>query len=133
MADLFRVSHRLRKNKADYVGKLIAARLAGQALPTPPEPFVPSKLATITRHVGVAEYGDRSITGFPAWLMWGLLHLRTLVRRPFKGIDIRKLGPPSDHLSPQRTVDYRDHRLKHPRLAGNVSQSTEQSALIFIR
>jgi NADH:ubiquinone reductase (H+-translocating) len=61
-----------------YVGKLIAARLAGRALPTSAEPFVPSKLATITRHVGVAEYRDRSITGFPAWLMWGLLHLRTL-------------------------------------------------------
>ena len=61
-----------------YVGKLIAARLAHRAPPPPPEPFVPNKLATITRHVGIAEYGDRSITGFPAWLMWGLLHLRTL-------------------------------------------------------
>ncbi len=46
--------------------------------PSPPEPFVPGKLATIIRRVGVAEYGDRSITGFIAWLMWGLLHLRTL-------------------------------------------------------
>ena len=61
-----------------YVGKLIAARLAYSAPPPPPEPFVPNKLATVTRHVGIAEYGDRSITGFPAWLMWGLLHLRTL-------------------------------------------------------
>jgi NADH:ubiquinone reductase (H+-translocating) len=66
------------QHQGRYVGKLIAARLAGRALPTPPKPFVPSKLATITRHVGVAEYRDRSITGFPAWLMWGLLHLRTL-------------------------------------------------------
>jgi NADH dehydrogenase len=61
-----------------YVGKLIAARIAGTALPTPPKPFVPSKLATIIRHVGIAEHGNRSITGFLAWLMWGLLHLRTL-------------------------------------------------------
>jgi NADH:ubiquinone reductase (H+-translocating) len=66
------------QHQGRYVGKLIAARLAGSALPTPPEPFVTSKLATITRHAGIAEYGDRSITGFPAWLMWGLLHLRTL-------------------------------------------------------
>jgi NADH:quinone reductase (non-electrogenic) len=28
--------------------------------------------------VGVAEYGKHSVTGFLAWLMWGLLHLRTL-------------------------------------------------------
>ena len=61
-----------------YVGKLIAARLSHSAPPPPPEPFAPNKLATITRHVGIAEYGNRSITGFPAWLMWGLLHLRTL-------------------------------------------------------
>ena len=61
-----------------YVGKLIAARVAASAPPPPPESYVPSKLATITRHVGIAEYGNRSISGFPAWLMWGLLHLRTL-------------------------------------------------------
>ena len=60
------------------VGELIAARLAGSVLPTPPHPSVPEKLATITRHVGIAEYGGHSITGFPAWLIWGLLHLRTL-------------------------------------------------------
>ena len=68
----------IAQHQGRYVGKLIAARLGGSALPSPPESFVPSKLATIIRHVGIAEYGDRSITGFPAWLMWGLLHLRTL-------------------------------------------------------
>jgi NADH:ubiquinone reductase (H+-translocating) len=61
-----------------YVGELIAARLTDRAPPSPPQPFVPDKLATITRHFGVAEFGGRSITGFPAWLMWGLLHLRAL-------------------------------------------------------
>jgi NADH dehydrogenase len=66
------------QHQGHFVGKLIAARLAGSSLPTPPQPFVLGKLATITRHVGIAEYGDRSITGFPAWLMWGLLHLRNL-------------------------------------------------------
>jgi NADH:ubiquinone reductase (H+-translocating) len=66
------------QHQGRYLGKLIAARLKGSAPPTPPDPFVPSRLATITRHVGIAEFGGRSITGFPAWLMWGLLHLRTL-------------------------------------------------------
>jgi NADH dehydrogenase len=61
-----------------YVGKLIAARLANSAPPSPPKLFVPDQLATIIRHVGIAEFGGRSITGFPAWLIWGLLHLRTL-------------------------------------------------------
>lgn len=66
------------QHQGRYVGKLIAARLMGSAPPAPPETFAPSKLATITRHVGIAEFGGRSLTGFPAWLMWGLLHLRTL-------------------------------------------------------
>jgi NADH:ubiquinone reductase (H+-translocating) len=61
-----------------YVGQVIAARLLDRAPPSPPQPFDPDKLATITRHIGVAEFGGRSITGFPAWLMWGLLHLRAL-------------------------------------------------------
>jgi NADH:ubiquinone reductase (H+-translocating) len=61
-----------------YVGGIIAARLAHRAPPAPLDPSMPGKLATITRHVGIAEYRNRSITGFPAWLMWGLLHLRTL-------------------------------------------------------
>jgi len=66
------------QNQGRYVGKLIAARLAGNTPPASPKPFTPSKLATVIRHVGVAEFGGRSIIGFPAWLMWGLLHLRTL-------------------------------------------------------
>jgi len=61
-----------------YVAKVIAARLAGKTPPKPYRPFAPGKLATISRHVGVAECRGRSITGYPAWLMWGLLHLRTL-------------------------------------------------------
>ena len=61
-----------------YVGEIIAARLGRRAAPVALDPSNPDKLATVTRHVGVAEYGDRSITGFPAWLMWGLLHLSML-------------------------------------------------------
>ena len=68
----------IAQQQGQYVGKLIAARLAGRAEPMAPKSSVSSKLATITRHVGVAEYGNRSITGFLAWLMWGVLHLRTL-------------------------------------------------------
>jgi NADH dehydrogenase len=68
----------IAQHQGQYVGKLIAARIASLALPAPPEPFVPRKLATITRRFGVAEYGNRSITGFPAWLAWGLFHLRNV-------------------------------------------------------
>ncbi|MDL2400304.1 NAD(P)/FAD-dependent oxidoreductase [Rhizobium mayense] len=66
------------QHQGRYVGKVIAARLASATPPKPYETFTPSKLATISRHVGVAEFRGRSITGYPAWLMWGLLHLRSL-------------------------------------------------------
>jgi NADH:quinone reductase (non-electrogenic) len=66
------------QHQGRYVGKLIAARIAGNSRLTPPQRFVPGKLATITRRIGVAEWGKRSITGFPAWLAWGLLHLRNV-------------------------------------------------------
>jgi NADH dehydrogenase len=68
----------IAQQQGRYVGKLIVARLADSTPPSLSNPFAPSKLATIIRHVGLAEFGGRSITGFPAWLMWGLLHLRTL-------------------------------------------------------
>lgn len=66
------------QHQGRYVGKLIAARIAGNDLPAHLQRFAPSKLATITRHVGVAEWGRHSITGFPAWLAWGLFHLRNV-------------------------------------------------------
>ncbi|WP_331373376.1 NAD(P)/FAD-dependent oxidoreductase [Sinorhizobium chiapasense] len=68
----------IAQQQGRYVGKLISARLANRALPNRYETFTPSKVATISRHVGVAEFRGRSIIGFPAWLMWGLLHLRAL-------------------------------------------------------
>jgi len=67
----------IAQHQGRYVGKLIAARIAGNKQPTTHQ-FLPSKLATITRRIGVAEWGKRSITGFPAWLAWGLLHLRNV-------------------------------------------------------
>ena len=66
----------IAQQQGRYVGKLIAARLSGSLRPTAPEPFVPGKLATITRRTGIAEWEKRSITGLPAWLAWGLFHLR---------------------------------------------------------
>ena len=66
------------QHQGRYVGKLIATRIAGKSQPTAPQQFVPSKLATITRRIGVAEWGKHSITGFPAWLAWGLFHLRNV-------------------------------------------------------
>jgi NADH dehydrogenase len=100
----------IAQQQGRYVGRLIAARLADSAPPSLPKPFVPEKLATIIRHVGIAEFGGRSITGFPAWLMWGLLHLRRLAEGHSKLSILAKLASPFDHLPPQCTVDRRASR-----------------------
>ena len=68
----------IAQREGRYVGEVIAARLRNEPAPAPFDRSMPSKVATITRHYGVAEWGDRSITGFIAWLMWGLLHLKSL-------------------------------------------------------
>jgi NADH:ubiquinone reductase (H+-translocating) len=68
----------IAQRQGRYVGEVIAARIRNEAAPAPFDRSMPSKVATITRHYGVAEWGDRSITGFVAWLMWGLLHLKSL-------------------------------------------------------
>jgi NADH:ubiquinone reductase (H+-translocating) len=68
----------IAQRQGRHVGKIIAARLARGTPPRPIGTSMPGKLATIARHVGIAEHGNRAITGFIAWLMWGLLHLRDL-------------------------------------------------------
>ncbi|MDL2409559.1 NAD(P)/FAD-dependent oxidoreductase [Rhizobium calliandrae] len=68
----------LAQHQGRYVGRLIAARLSGTAPHKPYQACTPGKLATVSRHVGIAEFRGHSITGYLAWLMWGLLHLRTL-------------------------------------------------------
>jgi len=68
----------IAQREGRYAGEVIAARLRNEPAPAPFDRSMPSKVATITRHYGVAEWGDRSITGFIAWLMWGLLHLKSL-------------------------------------------------------
>jgi NADH dehydrogenase len=72
------------KQMGAYVGKLIAARIAGQSLP----PFRyrhAGDLATIGRRAAVVSIGKVHLKGFLGWLFWGLVHIYFLIglRRRF--------------------------------------------------
>ncbi|HET7079054.1 MAG TPA: NAD(P)/FAD-dependent oxidoreductase [Chloroflexia bacterium] len=65
------------EHEGQYVGRAIAAELAGQ--PAPPFRFEPKgHLALLGKRTGVAEIGPLTFTGLPAWFMWHgyyLLHI----------------------------------------------------------
>jgi NADH dehydrogenase len=62
-----------------YAANAIGARLHGRA----PKPFHYrdyGMMATIGRKLAVAKIGRWSFSGFPAWVMWLVIHLMKLVR-----------------------------------------------------
>jgi NADH dehydrogenase len=66
------------KQQGRYVARLIGARLEGRDLP----PFRYRRqgiLATIGRHSAVADLGWIRLTGWVAWVFWGIVHIFFLV------------------------------------------------------
>ena len=62
----------------NYVGKLIAARVAGQS--TPPFRYRnQGNLATIGRRAAVVELGHIQLTGFIGWIFWSAVHIYFLI------------------------------------------------------
>jgi NADH:ubiquinone reductase (H+-translocating) len=66
------------KQMGNYVGRLIAARIAGRSLP----PFHYRNqgiLATIGRRAAVVELGPIRLKGFIGWLFWSVAHIYFLI------------------------------------------------------
>jgi NADH dehydrogenase len=66
------------KQMGKYVGKLVAARVAGQSLP----PFRyrhEGNLATIGRRAAVVELGPIQLKGFIGWMFWSAVHIYFLI------------------------------------------------------
>jgi NADH:quinone reductase (non-electrogenic) len=61
-----------------YVGKLIAARVAGQAAPRPFRYFDKGNMAVIGRNFAILESGRMRLSGFVAWLAWAAIHIAFL-------------------------------------------------------
>jgi NADH dehydrogenase len=70
------------KQQGRYVAKVIAARIAGRALPGPFAYRDPGNLATIGRKVAIIEFPFMTLRGFIAWWIWGIAHIFFLVGVP---------------------------------------------------
>ena len=66
------------KQMGDYVGRLIAARLAGESLPAFRYRNL-GELATIGRRAAVVKFGRVHLKGFIGWLFWSLAHIYFLI------------------------------------------------------
>jgi NADH dehydrogenase len=67
------------KQMGGYVGRLIAARVAGSAPPPPFRYRHLGDLATIGRHAAVVKLGRLELTGFLGWLFWSVVHIYFLI------------------------------------------------------
>jgi NADH dehydrogenase len=66
------------KQMGHYVGRLIAARLAGKSLPAFRYRNL-GELATIGRRAAVVKFGRLHLKGFIGWLFWSLAHIYFLI------------------------------------------------------
>ena len=70
------------KQQGRYVARVLRARLAGEPAPEPFRYRHAGNLATIGRGAGVAEFPRLRLTGFPAWVLWGVAHVYFLIGLP---------------------------------------------------
>src|SRR5215813_13266103 len=66
------------KQMGRYVGRLIAARVAGKSLPVFRYRNL-GELATIGRRAAVVKFGRLRLKGFIGWLFWSLAHIYFLI------------------------------------------------------
>src|SRR4029077_2097190 len=67
---------------AIQMANTVAANLRRQLRGEPPNPFVyrdPGTLATIGRNAAVADIRGVAFRGFPAWVVWLVLHIIQLI------------------------------------------------------
>jgi len=67
------------KQEGRYVGELLRRRLAGDAAPGPFKYRDEGALATIGRSSAIADLPYVKLTGWPAWVLWSLVHIYFLI------------------------------------------------------
>jgi NADH dehydrogenase len=67
------------KQMGTYVGRLIAARVAGKEAPGPFVYHHTGDLATIGRKAAVVKLGRLELKGFIGWLFWSVVHIYFLI------------------------------------------------------
>jgi NADH:quinone reductase (non-electrogenic) len=67
------------KQEGAYVARVIAARVCNKPAPAPFRYRHIGAMATIGRKSAVADFGKIRLSGFIAWVLWGLVHVYFLV------------------------------------------------------
>jgi NADH dehydrogenase len=67
------------KQQGAYAARVIGARVQGRPAPKPFRYRHLGTMATIGRRSAVADFGRVRLSGFVAWLLWGLVHIYFLV------------------------------------------------------
>ena len=67
------------KQQGRYVGELITCRVRGDPAPPSFRYRDEGALATIGRHSAIADFGWVRLTGFLAWVLWGIVHIFFLI------------------------------------------------------
>jgi NADH dehydrogenase len=67
------------KQQGRYVGELIARHVRRDPAPPPFRYRDEGALATIGRHAAIADLGWVRLTGWFAWLLWGIVHIFFLI------------------------------------------------------
>jgi NADH:ubiquinone reductase (H+-translocating) len=67
------------KQQGAYASRVIGARVQGKPAPKPFRYRHLGTMATIGRRSAVADFGKFRLSGFIAWLLWGLVHVYFLV------------------------------------------------------
>ncbi len=100
------------KQQGAYVAGVIGARVQGRPAPKPFRYRHLGTMATIGRRSAVADFGRFRLSGFTAWLLWGLVHVYFLVG--FSQSDRRDaglaLGIP--YICAGRAPDHRPRQLR---------------------
>jgi NADH dehydrogenase len=67
------------KQQGHYVGELLTCRVRGDPNPPPFRYRDEGALATIGRHSAIADFGWVRLTGWAAWVIWGIVHIFFLI------------------------------------------------------
>jgi NADH dehydrogenase len=67
------------KQQGQYVGEVIARRVRGEPALPPFHYRDEGALATIGRHSAIADLGWIRLTGWVAWVLWGVVHIFFLI------------------------------------------------------
>jgi NADH:ubiquinone reductase (H+-translocating) len=67
------------KQQGVYAAKVVRAKLEGRPAPKPFRYVNVGNLATIGRSSAIADFGWLRVSGLPAWLLWGVVHIFFLI------------------------------------------------------